>query len=63
MTRIEREAVVAGSALAFRPCSFEMAKDANHDEHAIRRHLESLKMKLDKFVHARGTRSGGGSAT
>jgi hypothetical protein len=40
----------------------EMAKDAEHDEQAILRHLESLKTKLDKFVHRKGTRSGGGSA-
>jgi hypothetical protein len=40
----------------------EMAKDAEHDEQAIRRHLESLKTKLDHFVHKGGTHSGGGSA-
>jgi chaperonin cofactor prefoldin len=39
----------------------EMAKDLEHDEQAIHRHLESLKTKLDKFIH-RGTHGGGGSA-
>jgi len=38
----------------------EMAKDVEHDEQAIRRHLESLKTKLDKFIH-KGIHSGGGS--
>jgi hypothetical protein len=37
----------------------EMAKDVEHDEQAIRRHLESLKTKLDSFIHRRGTHSGG----
>ena len=37
----------------------EMAKDVEHDEQAIRRHLESLKTKLDKFVHRGGTHGGG----
>ena len=41
----------------------EMAKDVEHDEQAIRQHLESLKAKLDTFIHKRGTRSGGGSAS
>ena len=41
----------------------EMVKDAKHDEQAILRHLESLKTKLDKFIHKRGTHSGGGSAS
>jgi predicted ArsR family transcriptional regulator len=36
----------------------EMAKDVEHDEQAIRRHLESLKTKLDKFIHKRRTHSG-----
>jgi hypothetical protein len=40
----------------------EMAKDAKHDEQAVQRHLESLKTKLDKFVHQRRTRSGGDTA-
>jgi hypothetical protein len=41
----------------------EMAKDAKHDEEAVLRHLESLKTKLDKFIHKKGTHSGGGSAS
>jgi hypothetical protein len=41
----------------------DMVKDANHDEQAILRHVESLKTKLDKFVHARASRSAGGSAS
>jgi len=41
----------------------EMAKEPRRDEQAIRRHLESLKTKLDKFVHDRGSHAGGGSAT
>ena len=41
----------------------EMAKEPKRDEQAIRRHLESLKAKLDKFIHKQGTRSDGGSAT
>jgi hypothetical protein len=40
----------------------EMVKDAKHDEQAILRHLESLKTKLDKFIHKTGTHSGGGAA-
>lgn len=40
----------------------EMAKEPERDEQAIRRHLESLKTKLDNFVHREGTHSGGGSA-
>lgn len=40
----------------------EMSKDAKHDEQAVQRHLESLKGKLDKFVHSRGSHSGRGSA-
>jgi hypothetical protein len=40
----------------------EMVKDARHDEQAIRRHLESLKSKLDRFIHTRRGRSEGGSA-
>jgi hypothetical protein len=39
-----------------------MAKDVEHDEQAIHRHLESLKTKLDKFVHKTRTQSGSGSA-
>jgi hypothetical protein len=41
----------------------EMVKDAKHDEQAIHRHLESLKTKLDNFIHRHGTDSGGGSAS
>jgi hypothetical protein len=41
----------------------EMAKDVEHDEQAIHRHLESLKTKLDKFIHKEVTQSGGGSAS
>jgi hypothetical protein len=40
----------------------EMAKDAEHDEQAIHRHLESLKTKLDRFIHRKGSQAGGGSA-
>ena len=36
----------------------EMAKDAKQDQQAIHRHLESLKTKLDTFIHKRGTHSG-----
>lgn len=36
----------------------EMAKEPREDEQAIQRHLASLKAKLDKFVHERGSRSG-----
>jgi hypothetical protein len=32
------------------------------DAQAIHRHLESLKSKLDKFLHERGIHAGGGSA-
>jgi hypothetical protein len=41
----------------------EMVKDAKHDEQAIHRHLESLKSKLDTFIHKKGTHSGGGSSS
>ena len=37
----------------------EMAKDVEHDEQAIHRHLESLKAKLDRFVHKKAKPSGG----
>lgn len=36
----------------------EMIKDARHDEEAIRRHWESLKTKLERFIHQRGGGSG-----
>jgi hypothetical protein len=41
----------------------EMAKDVEHDEQAIHRHLESLKTKLDNFVHKHTAGSGSGSAS
>ena len=39
----------------------EMVRDARHDEEAIHRHLESLKTKLDRFIHEHRPQSGGGS--
>ena len=36
----------------------EMAKDAKHDEEAIQRHAESLKTKLDEFVHRSRSNAG-----
>jgi hypothetical protein len=41
----------------------QMAKDVEHDEDAIHHHLESLKSKLDEFIHRRRTKSGGGAAS
>jgi hypothetical protein len=41
----------------------KMAKDAQHDEEAIHRHLESLKAKLENFIHKKGSGSGGASAS
>jgi hypothetical protein len=41
----------------------EMVKDGRQDQQAIHRHLESLKTKLDKFIHRKGTASGGDSAS
>ena len=41
----------------------EMVKDAKQDEQAIHRHLESLKTKLDKFIHKERGHSGGSSAS
>ncbi len=41
----------------------EMAKDVEHDERVIRQHAESLKAKLDRFIHKRGAHSGGASAS
>jgi hypothetical protein len=38
----------------------EMAKDLDKDREFVHRHLESLKTKLDHFVHH--SRSGAGSA-
>jgi hypothetical protein len=40
----------------------EMANGVEHDEQAIHRELESLKTKLDKFVHDRRTHSGGSAS-
>jgi hypothetical protein len=37
----------------------EMVKDQRKDAQAIHRHLESLKSKLDKFIHDHGVHSGG----
>ena len=34
----------------------EMAKEPKQDAEAIHRHLESLKAKLDKFIHEKGHR-------
>jgi hypothetical protein len=31
----------------------DMAQDAKHDEQAVRRQLESLKTKLENFIHER----------
>lgn len=39
-----------------------MVNDAKHDEQTIRRHLESLKTKLDQFVQTRRTHSGGSAS-
>ena len=39
----------------------EMAKEPKRDEQAILRHLQSLKTKLDHFVHREGTHTGDGS--
>jgi predicted nucleotidyltransferase len=41
----------------------EMAKEPRHDAEAIHRHLESLKTKLDKFVHETTHHGGGDSST
>jgi hypothetical protein len=41
----------------------EMAADAKHDEQAVLRALESLKTKLDRYVHKSRTQSRGGPAT
>lgn len=41
----------------------EMAHEPKQDAESIRRHAESLKAKLDKFVHEHASSSGGGSAT
>jgi hypothetical protein len=36
----------------------EMARDAKHDEQTVIRHLESLKTKLDGFIHRGRAQSG-----
>ncbi len=40
----------------------EMAREPKRDAAAIHRHLESLKSKLDKFIHERGVHHDGGAA-
>ncbi len=40
----------------------EMAREPKRDAEAIHRHLESLKAKLDKFIHERGVHHDGGAA-
>lgn len=40
----------------------EMAREPKRDAAAIRRHVESLKSKLDKFIHERGIHHDGGAA-
>ena len=40
----------------------EMAREPKRDAEAIRRHVEALKAKLDKFIHERGVHPGGGAA-
>jgi hypothetical protein len=40
----------------------EMAREPKRDAAAIRRHVESLKSKLDKFIHERGVHNDGGAA-
>jgi predicted nucleotidyltransferase len=37
----------------------EMAREPHRDAEAVHRHLESLKSKLDKFIHERGIHAGG----
>ena len=41
----------------------EMAREPKRDEEALRRHLESLKGKLDHFIHESKTNSSDGSAS
>jgi hypothetical protein len=41
----------------------EMSNDLKKDQQFIDRHLESLKTKLDKFVHERRAHSGDGAAS
>ncbi len=40
-----------------------MAEEPKRDEQAIHRHLESLKTKLDKFIHEKRPHGDGDSAT
>ena len=40
-----------------------MVKDAKQDRQVIHRHVESMKTKLDKFIHKTGTEAGGGAAS
>jgi hypothetical protein len=40
----------------------DMVKDQRRDAEAVRRHLESLKAKLDKFVHEHGHHHGADAA-
>jgi hypothetical protein len=35
----------------------EMVNDAKQDEQVIHRHLESLKAKLDRYIHKEGAHS------
>ena len=37
----------------------EMAREPKRDEEAIRRHLASLKDRLDKYIHETRSQSGG----
>jgi hypothetical protein len=39
----------------------EMAKEPQRDAAALRRHVQSLKGKLDKFIHERGVHPDGGA--
>jgi hypothetical protein len=41
----------------------EMAKEPKRDAQAIHRHVESLKAKLDKFIHEHLHHAGDGSST
>jgi hypothetical protein len=41
----------------------EMAQEPKRDAQAIQRHLESLKTKLDRFAHERGSSTGDEAAT
>jgi hypothetical protein len=40
----------------------EMAKEPRQDAQAIHRGLESLKSKLDKFIHEKSSHADGGSS-